>query len=307
MSLYIFGYNLTIMRITQRSATDISKVLKKIENGTFLQDDIRLLFTQLRPHSKDYDLVWEMACFMAHPEERDRGVFQRALDSKYARIIYGKVFGTPNSKKISPYLMNSNLFDCLLVEGIKDTDSAELLNEIGMNQEQAIAKLNRAYIKQGKTRYLRANESLSGLNPIFKSVLYQMRFFAAIDNERLFDQLKVLIDEVCKHLGLSTDVYKLLELHRNDILVCIICLLHSHEFLLFDGEICRCTISISDSFGKSKIDLFAEVKLEGPLVCWPLISLDTDCSGYLPDEWSSETPPFNTIRTDDGQLVLEEY
>jgi hypothetical protein len=99
------------MQLTSRTKSELTRILKKLADKTFEEEDIKILLIQWRPHFKQYVLIWELACFMAHTEARDRGVFHKELDSRYAKMVYGRTFGGPFNKQLDIYSGKNGVID----------------------------------------------------------------------------------------------------------------------------------------------------------------------------------------------------
>ncbi|MGY1949451.1 hypothetical protein [Pseudomonas pergaminensis] len=57
------------------------KVVDKIQAGNFDENDVDTLFIKLRPYSNDYKVFREVADFVAHPDARNRGLVNEALEA----------------------------------------------------------------------------------------------------------------------------------------------------------------------------------------------------------------------------------
>ena len=59
--------------------TKVQKIVEKIESGHFDENDIDNIFMKLRAYSKNFWVFREIADFVAHNDERDRGLVNQAL------------------------------------------------------------------------------------------------------------------------------------------------------------------------------------------------------------------------------------
>lgn len=66
----------------------LEKILKKVESGQFDDNDIDSLFMRLRPYYKGFKKFKEISDFVAHNDERDRGILNQALEHRYLMIKY---------------------------------------------------------------------------------------------------------------------------------------------------------------------------------------------------------------------------
>ncbi|MDC4547506.1 hypothetical protein OHV46_08720 [Acinetobacter baumannii] len=66
----------------------LEKILEKVESGQFDENDIDNLFIKLRPYYKGFKKFKEIADFVAHNDERDRGLLNQALEHRYLMMKY---------------------------------------------------------------------------------------------------------------------------------------------------------------------------------------------------------------------------
>jgi hypothetical protein len=117
-------------------------------------------------------------------------------------------------------------------------------------------------------------------------------------------------------LNLEFNYHKFLRDNASQLLLCIICILHSRQFLLFDGNIGKCEIGLvkDDSQTSWALNLNANVEVELQKhisICWSIMSLQKNVAQFVPGlENSSETEKilplkyFNAIRNKEGKLVI---
>lgn len=77
-----------MINLSDRAKQELTSIFKKFKNKSFDETDIEKLLLHLRAQFKGQRHIWEFASFIAHPEERDQGVFHQALDVYWAKKKY---------------------------------------------------------------------------------------------------------------------------------------------------------------------------------------------------------------------------
>ncbi len=293
------------MNLSDRSKSELLLILKKIENNSFNEDHIKDLLINWRPHFPKDSMIWELACFMAHTEARDRGVFHKELDSRYAKIVYGNTIGGQFNKQLYYYKIDSKLFNTLLIGGIETTDELFLIEKTGMNKIQAINEIKRLYRKDGSNFLLNPFQNYTRFLLILDVILGMINMTAAIDNEEIIKQFKEGLKKTCEIIGI--DQISLTDENEIDILICIACLLHSHQFILFDNSEGECYIKPSLNQERLvEINLWAKVLN----ISWPLMTISDKEMSYIPEiklngfRLENDNIGFNAIRNSENNLII---
>src|SRR5690606_35211520 len=71
------------------------KIVDKIEAGDFDENDVDSLFMKLRAYSSDHRVFREIADFVAHNDNRDRGLANQALETMYLRMRFFLEYNSP--------------------------------------------------------------------------------------------------------------------------------------------------------------------------------------------------------------------
>lgn len=66
----------------------LDKILEKVDSGQFDENDIDNLFIKLRPYYRGFRKFKEISDFVAHNDERDRGLLNQTLEHWYLMIKY---------------------------------------------------------------------------------------------------------------------------------------------------------------------------------------------------------------------------
>jgi hypothetical protein len=71
------------------------KLIDKIQCGQFDENDIDNLLMRLRAYSSGFPIFREIADFVAHNDQRDRGVINQSLETMYLRMKFFLEYNSP--------------------------------------------------------------------------------------------------------------------------------------------------------------------------------------------------------------------
>lgn len=256
---------------------------------------------------------------MAHSEPRNQGILQRNLNLRYAKLQYGNVFKTDGSKKINPFKIEIELYNALIINGIKECNVNDFKTETGLNKSDALMILNEIYEKENNYYLLTKPTHYKELNVMFQFLLNSFSPGEGFNCKQVLKQLEISLGKINQHLRLGFPVNKILKKNESDIIICIMCLLHSHEFKLYDGNHGKCILSAS-RLNKSKnqltsnweLSLNAVVNFDTSTFLWPLIKFDQKVDEYIPElkklpknvNYSIDLIFFNAVRNDNNKLII---
>lgn len=295
---------------SDRSKLELEFIIKKFKEDTFDEDDIKLLLIQWRANFKSLNLIWELACFISHPEERDKGIFHKELDVRYAKIIYGVAIGGPFSKKLNATVIEQKLYNTLLIGGIETIDATHLMKNTGLSKSQAKGILIGSYIKKANLYYIKPQKDYKKLESIIDSILNLINLTVSINNKQILEQFNIALTETIKILGLNLDPLELIEKNKNKIIICLMCLIHSHNFTLYDKSTGSCRLELGiDRDRNWVLYLYATTVLN---ISWPLMELSGDLFKHI-DELPKtvnlgdtfKLKGFNAIRDNNGELKIK--
>ncbi len=84
------------MKLTERHK--IQKNIDTIQSGNFNETNVESLFTNLRPYCKGYNSFREIADFVAHNDERNKGLVNKTLENRYLILAYFLHYVSPKKK-----------------------------------------------------------------------------------------------------------------------------------------------------------------------------------------------------------------
>lgn len=78
----------------------LQKSIQKIESGSFDENDIDNIFMKLRAYSTKFSVFREIADFVAHNDQRDRGLVNQALEHMYLSMRFFLDYQGENKKQL---------------------------------------------------------------------------------------------------------------------------------------------------------------------------------------------------------------
>jgi hypothetical protein len=309
------------MKFSERTIFELKRVFKKLENDTFDEDDILNLLLQIRAVSKNHHLIWEFASFIAHPEERNQGVFQTSINVNYAKIKLQNEIR--NGQSFNPCKIKKEVFKVLILDSLKLSPEIDIRTKTGFSKSECQKKIKEAYTNEGGfliiKNPLKINEIWKLLNPIINTI----RMGPVFQNSTILKQFKIVLGEITKKLKLDFNYKKFISEKGDSLLFCLMALINSSNFKCYDNETGTCNLKVSndyESFRKNKnifsLHLMADVKSEIKFslgLNWSLMKLD-NIEQFIPelnelkvDYYSNlKINKFNAIRNKENKLTLGE-
>lgn len=304
-----------INTINERSKQTLAAILHSLNYQTFDEDSIIELLRNLRPFFREKQIIFEIANFLAHPEGRNEGICHKALDHNYAKLKF--VHANDGTIKINPAKIEITLFQVLILASVEDYPVKELFAKLNTNQERLIHKIKSAYKKEKGYYNLINAKALPEFLRIFQTIISVLRSSLVFENNLIIDELKSALEEVNNQFKLDYNIESLMQKIRDDLLVCIMCLLHSSIFGLFDGSTGHCYLSIAldtEALKRNErkwvLILLGEVAINDSLFNFPIMKLDVDAARYVQtngimiDTFSVKLPFFNAVRDKQNKLVI---
>lgn len=295
------------MKFSDRAQSELQYILKKLSEGTFDETNIKDLLLIWRSHFPNNSMVWELACFVAHTEERDRGVYHKELNVRYVQMVYGKVFGGPFNKTLQMQKMRFSLFKALFIDGVDLGDEEFIKKQSGLNKHKAKEEAKKNYKCKDGICTLKPSKDYTKLEGVLKGVLNCMSFKVGVDNQNILTEFKDGLQKTIENLNLDYEVNSLISGKEEEILICIMCLLHSHDFLLYDKEIGSCELSLRAD--PMKKDLTFSLDAAVKIVRWSLMEIKPKRLDYFDiDESSTDynitLKGFHALRDIEGNLKV---
>ena len=308
------------MNLSDRAKAELERILLKLGDDIFDEDDIRKLLLHLRANFKSQRLIWEFASFVAHPEERDRGVFHQDLDVKYAKIKY--VHANNGQTKLNIQKIEETVFKTLIKGSLEKYSERDLVSKIKRSKKDCTHLIKQTYKKEGQYYFLRAEKisDIGLISSIIRVIISTIEFKHALNINELFNQFNFCFKKLVSQLQNDFDYKSFLKKDKDKLALCLMSLIHSSKFRLFDGAEGVCELSLSKDIDEYKkgviqwhLNLDARVTSENKSTfTWSLMELTKDVSSFVPElvsiapnNFQRVSPSFfNAIRNEEGNLIL---
>ena len=316
----------------QKKELKIKQRIIEIENGIFDEDGVKLLLIEIREKLKGETFLKEICHFVAH-SDRDKGICHKKVDVRYAKFklieentkhILNKDFIAKNKHKperfftdamlsyIKTEKIEKNLFELVILSGIEDIENDMFIKYYKLSRKQVKRLVTKSYKKDNG--YYVTKTTLNQTDFLFlDDILKFIR--GTITGKPAFTQKEILADfivglkRLSYELGYKLDLEKI-QKHKNDLIVCILSLLHDSTFKLFDGTVGSGFLSLHPRNDYSEICLMSEAgKYFLPLITTEIKSndyIDMDMKELKEYEFKS-LPWNNCVRNDKGELKLIKY
>jgi hypothetical protein len=302
------------MRLNERAKQDLIIIINKLEEQSFDERDISDLLRYLRPQVNKNSLLWEFASFIAHTEERTKGFIHEKLDLTYAKLIHFSKLKFETSQILNIYEISNRLYKTLVDVGLKKYSNVEFKKEAGISKEEALSILRSSYTKQSGVYKLSNIGNAPKVLVIFLTIINTINLHTAVENNKLINELEKSLLLIIKRLNIDVSVKEIISNNREEILVCFMCLIHSHEFELYDKKIGSCVLNLVfiESENIWRLVLGAKIYLGTNYFSWPLMLLDKNVSKFIPElsgiqDQNFKLEGFNAIRTIDGNLIIAKH
>lgn len=224
--------------------TKVQKAISKVESGIFDEFVIDSLFSGLRQYSGNYFLFREIADFIAHPDERNKGITNESLEAFYLSIRYFTEY-ISTKKKLDLSQPFPEYIVKLMKYQIDKCSNDDLKEKFNVRKDRLKARIDTMFAidrKSGRTSV--KNEKMLRNN--FSAVQFILSF---IGSHPAFDQGAILSElvEVIKRnkLDLNEDLFTL---QSEKIILLLLLVMHEAEFRHGGKVPGRCKISCEKTF-----------------------------------------------------------
>lgn len=280
------------------------ETLKRIENDTFDERDIKLLLIEIRDLLTNESFLREVADFIAHPE-RERGLCHITINSRYAKMKFSQEgiqrlidSGTFAKNSDKPYSFFSNqildyiqtvkikrdLFEIIIREGIEEIPENLFLQHYKINKDKVRTIVFSSYIKSNGFYQLKPEikgKDFLLLDDLLKFIRGTITGISAFNGKDLkldlFSGITRIINTLQIRIGLDNIVSQF-----DNIIVCIISILHESTFRMFDGTVATAYITASRADAlKDDTTPYLSLNIQTPNFSFPLISTDIRLNRYV--------------------------
>jgi hypothetical protein len=305
------------MECSIKTRFSIQKNLESILKKEFTESNIKELLMDIREFISNNSILRDMADFMAHPI-RDKGLCQSDIDLFHTKL---KFTIPKNAEKLDIVNIPEKLYNTLLKNGVEKINEVDLIKYAGINKRKFQEILKKNYKLRNKKAIL---ENRFMYNEMIKGINY---LIGSIENKSVFSQ-EEFIGELISTINILQEEFKIIgeyskaiEDNSNDIMVCLISLLHDAKITLFNNEVGKLYISLvpnkelieKKTFNEILIGLFARFEIEkGSFIdiAYCIIDTKAKASDYIEsfefdEKKGYELTEIVTSRKN-GKLILEE-
>lgn len=227
-------------------ATELIKIQRsvdRIELGAFDENDIDALLIRLREFAHGNSIFLEIAHFVAHSDERIKGITNEALEAMYLNLKFLAEFGEGKS----PLRLDQE-FPAYVIQvfnyQIEKACSAKLKSDHNTSKKSVRALIKKIFVVDPKSGLGKATGQIDGalvhllsylvsfleVRPIFSQERFVAEFIDVLQRNNL----------QFTHAAISRNAEK--------IVMCVLLLLHGTTFRFADGKTGECRIMADQEF-----------------------------------------------------------
>ncbi len=124
------------------------RALAKIEDGTFDENDLEILMIRLRPYAQDCRIFREAADFVAHNDERNKGLVNESLDAFALSFKYFQEFLKTGENLLPIFDDFPNYVKNLLLYQVGKFSDEDIKERLSMTRHQ-LRELVRDVVRKG--------------------------------------------------------------------------------------------------------------------------------------------------------------
>lgn len=215
------------------------KIVDKIEAGDFDENDVDNLFMKLRAYSIGYRVFREIADFVAHNDNRDRGLANQALETMYLRMKFFLEYNSPKrtldlSQPFPLWIKRLMTFQ------VDKCDERVLREKFNVTGSRLKSRIDSGFKVDKKYRVARYKDGKLS-EDTFKAIQHVMSFLsgnAAFTQDELIEELVEVLKQ--NRLDFNPDVIFSLS---DKITLCTLLLLHQAKFDIRGHKKAHCAIS----------------------------------------------------------------
>jgi hypothetical protein len=214
------------------------KIIDKIQNGNFDENDVDNLFLKLRAYSKGFKVFREISDFVAHNDIRDRGLTNQSLEGMYLSMKYFIEFNS-NNKRLNINNPFPTWIKKLMLYQIDKTDELKLKEQFKVNRERLKVRVKKGFKdnKDGNSTLLEGKLSYQTIDAIsfVLSFIYSKEVYS---QDELIEETISLIQKN----DLEIEILNFMK-QSNYFTLCTLLLLHNTKFNIKGYKEGYCQIS----------------------------------------------------------------
>ena len=134
----------------------VQKIVDKIQSGNFDENDIDNIFMKLRAYSANFNVFREIADFVAHNDERDRGLVNQALEHMYLSIRFFLDYQGENKKSLDIGVPFPSWILKLMKYQVERANESDLKTKFNVTRSRLISRIDSSFKvdkKDGTAQY----------------------------------------------------------------------------------------------------------------------------------------------------------
>lgn len=217
------------------------KVIDKIQAGNFDENDVDNLFMRLRAYSGEHRIFREAADFVAHNDERNRGLLNDSLENMYLSFRYFLEYAMPNVQGLNVANPIPIYIKKLMKYQLSRCKPEDLREKFNLTPERLKSRIDTFFKddKKSQTTQLQLFKlGKDGFAPFQYLVSFIVSHPAFTGDQLLGDLLAVL-----RFNHLSFDEQAIIA-QKPIILLCVMLLMHEAQFQLADDATAECRVAV---------------------------------------------------------------
>lgn len=280
--------------------------IKKIENDSFNEDDIKLFLIEIRDFLNAEFFLREICDFIAHPK-RNKGICHKRIDSRYGKLKFLKESSDKmhkdnffNKHKDKPWnffsdemlsyihteKIDKQLFEIIIKEGIEEIDDYLFKEHYHIDKNKVKDIINTSYKKE-KNDYV-LNKNIQGdkklfIDDLLKFIRGTITGKAAFCHKDIEEQLISSLIHISNKISYKICI-KSIKQNLDSVIVCILCVLQEAIFTLFDGSTANSFLSID----RNNNEIIFSLSANASNFSFPIISTNIKVDSYLKEDEKSK-------------------
>lgn len=219
------------------------KLVTRIESGNFDENDVDSLFMKLRAYSYGFSVFREIADFVAHNDNRDRGLAKQSLENMYLSMRFFLEFNaTKKSLDLSkPFPI---WIKKLMILQVGKCEKGALKEKFNVNPERLVKRIKKHFKEDAESGLvIWSKEGINGNT--LKAIQYVMSFISGRAAFTQDDLIQDLIGVLKKNrIDFDPLVFEGLS---DKITVCVLLLLHKTQFEIGGHKTAFCSVAAEKS------------------------------------------------------------
>ena len=316
--------------MNDKAVLNLNQRLRLVSENSFIEDDIKLLLIEIRDYLQNESILREVCDFIAHPK-RNKGICHSRIDSRYAKQMLAKkrteelisegLFEKNREKpwnffsdQILDYIQTDRierkLFETVIIEGINEIDEALFQKYYRLKKDEVKSTISKSYVQNKKEYLLRDGLSKSDyflIDDLLKFIRGTFTGKSAFDQREIEDDLMNAILRLKSLYSLDIDMMHL-KSALPDLIVCILCIIHDTDFILFDNTKAKSYLSVHEHGESGVFNIGLAINADNFI--FQIISTSIPALNYIPigdtnmEEFTLKPLPWCCAKRDDQSKLL---